>query len=1053
MDFDEKDSKELPCWTNRLAPDEPSDNKNPTTLLTMAESSIKKTYINDLVLYNVNPIRRDLREINIINTVRMFKLSGIVLNTNENVLDKLNNIYGAVHNLNLSLVLFIKSDGKNIEFYLGVKTGNEEIENEIGDAFEKLFLGNFPGTQLTAVDMKSFAKELDESLPDNGNNTVTALTSIPALKNENMQNKQFTQGIEKFIDAMQEKKYGILIISDPVSNKQLQITKQGYEELYTELSPLAEVERNTGKSDAISATFSYLKGESNTIGKSVTKTKSFSRGKSKIHSTSESSSKGVNIGAFVPLGPIVVGAGLSSQKSTQEGDAEGKNSSWQKSRQNSNQDSHTTTDQYGVQQGKISTGSEAVSLKFANKSIQVLLKLIDDHLQRIKECENYGMWSSAAYFFSMNKETAVIAASAYKAIVDGENTSLESAGINTWFKEEKLKTINFYLRHLEHPRFNNSDLLLYPNVHLDETPATLVNTKELAIQCGIPYKSVSGVSVREMAEFGRNIYVSSTKPSEKLSVGNIYHMGQAEKNSSVELAIEKLREHTFITGATGSGKSNVIYGLISKIWKDYKIPTLVIEPAKGEYKQIFHNKFNVFGTNPKYTELLCINPFKFDEKIHVLEHIDRLIDIFNVCWPMYAAMPAVLKEAIELAYVSAGWDLNTSENNINRNLYPNFNDLLIALRRVISHSDYSQEVKDNYTGSLITRVKSLTNGLNGRIFSSNEIGDKILFESNAIIDLSRVGSSETKAMIMGILILRLQEHRMAQGGIDLPLKHLTVLEEAHHILKKTSTEQNSEFANLLGKSVEMMGNAIAEMRTYGEGFIIADQAPGLMDMSVIRNTNTKIILRLPDVTDRELVGRAAGLNDDQIVELSRIPTGVAAVYQNKWVEPVLCKVEEFKIKPSEYIAPVKDESRPCGNLVRDEILQLVLSVISKEEAKNNKEYLKKQLLDSDLSSEVKIILIELLENKLPTTLADVSGKIAKCFANQNDVFYESKKAKNMEEWNNMLKKGLNFVMRDMSLTCQNNILECIIREKAVENKLDIKKYYLWKKLMGREVSV
>ena len=54
------------------------------------------------------------------------------------------------------------------------------------------------------------------------------------------------------------------------------------------------------------------------------------------------------------------------------------------------------------------------------------------------------------------------------------------------------------------------------------------------------------------------------------------------------------------------------------------------------------------------------------------------------------------------------------------------------------------------------------------------------------------------------------------------------------------------------------------MRTYGEGFIIADQAPGLLDMAVIRNTNTKIIMRLPDESDRQLVGKAAGLNDDQI---------------------------------------------------------------------------------------------------------------------------------------------------------------------------------------------
>ena len=45
---------------------------------------------------------------------------------------------------------------------------------------------------------------------------------------------------------------------------------------------------------------------------------------------------------------------------------------------------------------------------------------------------------------------------------------------------------------------------------------------------------------------------------------------------------------------------------------------------------------------------------------------------------------------------------------------------------------------------------------------------------------------------------------------------------------------------------------------------------------------------------RELVGKAAGLNDEQIGELSRLKTGVAAVSQNNWVQPVLCNVEYFQ---------------------------------------------------------------------------------------------------------------------------------------------------------------
>ena len=135
---------------------------------------------------------------------------------------------------------------------------------------------------------------------------------------------------------------------------------------------------------------------------------------------------------------------------------------------------------------------------------------------------------------------------------------------------------------------------------------------------------------------------------------------------------------------------------------------------------------------------------------------------------------------------------------------------------------------------------------------------------------------------------------MTSGRMNAELNHITVLEEAHNLLKRTSTEQPVEGGNLLGKSVEMIANAIAEMRTYGEGFIIADQAPGLLDMSTIRNTNTKIIMRLPDQADRELVGKAANLNENQIAELAKLPCGVGAVYQNEWVQPVLCKVKKFK---------------------------------------------------------------------------------------------------------------------------------------------------------------
>ena len=152
---------------------------------------------------------------------------------------------------------------------------------------------------------------------------------------------------------------------------------------------------------------------------------------------------------------------------------------------------------------------------------------------------------------------------------------------------------------------------------------------------------------------------------------------------------------------------------------------------------------------------------------------------------------------------------------------------------------------------------------------------------------------------MGILVIKLQEYRMCRPeDIDNEdLKHITVLEEAHNLLRNSFSSSSPEMGGgVAAKSVEMLANAIAEMRTYGEGFIIVDQAPGLLDMSVIRNTNTKIIMRLPDQSDRELVGKAANLNDNQIEEIAKLQRGIAAIYQNEWIQPILCHVFEHKKK-------------------------------------------------------------------------------------------------------------------------------------------------------------
>ncbi|MBO5609070.1 MAG: DUF87 domain-containing protein [Eubacterium sp.] len=547
--------------------------------------------------------------------------------------------------------------------------------------------------------------------------------------------------------------------------------------------------------------------------------------------------------------------------------------------------------------------NEGIVQHFTNYNIKHLLENLEMQMKRYEQSVALGMWDFAAYFLSEDQNVANNVAYTYMALTQGEKSYMTQGAVNLWRgdmgeKSKDAKEIFSYIRELRHPVFALDPELtkeipicnVYPAI---VTPTVSLSGKELAYSLNFPQKSISGLPVINCTEFGREVisYDSANTKNEIINIGNVFHMNKEEK-TYVDISLNSLASHTFITGSTGSGKSNTVYKIIEGVLEKNK-KFLVIEPAKGEYKNVFGNDsdVSVYGTNPYLSKLLRINPFSFPDKTHIYEHMDRLVEIFNVCWPMYAAMPAVLKDAIEKSYVDCGWNLIESENKYGKKYYPTFSDVARNIKIIIDSSEYDTENKGAYKGSLLTRLQSLANGINGLIFSSDEIPSEDLFEQNVIVDLSRVGSSETKSLIMGMLILKLQEYRMSSAKqINEPLKHITILEEAHNILKKTSTEQPVEGGNLIGKSVEMISNAIAEMRTYGEGFVIVDQAPGLLDMSAIRNTNTKIIMRLPDQSDRELVGKAANLNEEQIKELAKLPCGVSAVYQNEWINPVLCKV-------------------------------------------------------------------------------------------------------------------------------------------------------------------
>ena len=975
-----------------------------------SRSILTKSYLSELENAEIIPVERDLTDDDFSDLfnehIRFYEMTNIVYNKHENIRDKLSSVFNAVGSTGASVLLMIHGKADCTSIKIGMKCSNSNKTALTTNLLQHTFEGNFPGTKIVNLKRNNLKENVIDVIKEG--TSVATVTDIPGIRNEeNQNNENFIQGIEKFIDTMRGKEYITLLIADHISQKDLNTSRHALEKIYSDIFPFMETEYSVTKSEADTFTHSLANGVADTISRSTTDSVSHTVGKSTTITDSVSHTSGVSIGP------------VSTSSTTTHSESSTESVSDTTSHSTMHGTAHNVSEVVSDSTAKQNSLANTMQVKTENHRLKKILEQIDRTLARYDECSDLGMWNCAVYCISKFPYISQMAASVFQSIIRGRNSSLEEGGITLWNIDQSKEIINS-LCLLEHPQIIIDNRIL--------TPGTLVSSKELAILAGFPMHSVPGIPVLECAEFGRTVSSYDEKYSDEIELGRIYNMHTPE-DLKVNLSLSSLASHTFITGSTGSGKSNTVYEILSNL-KLKKIRFLVIEPAKGEYKNEFGKYADIiYGTNPNLTPLLRINPFSFNGNTHILEHLDRLIEIFNVCWPMYAAMPAVLKEAVEKSYIDCGWNLTESVNEYGNDMYPTFADVTRNIRTIIDSSEYDSENKGAYKGSLITRLKSLTNGINGQIFTTNEISNETLFDKNVIIDLSRVGSTETKSLIMGLLILKLQEYRMNQGSSE--LKHVTVLEEAHNLLKRTSTEQSSENANLLGKSVEMLTNSIAEMRAFGEGFIIADQAPALLDMAVIRNTNTKIILRLPDQDDRELVGKAANLNDDQITELAKLPCGVAAVYQNEWVEPVLCKVDEFQKQdtPYSYEKSAKDIAKPYLDF-KLEIADLLCNGKSIEDEMKIKE-LKDRLNVLNINSSTKVQILHSVRSPLEspryTKLASIVTELFPCLKEAFIASFE--RTSDTEKWtidvDNAIRTQLDSKMEEETL---RSIRQCIITD-------------------------
>ena len=528
--------------------------------------------------------------------------------------------------------------------------------------------------------------------------------------------------------------------------------------------------------------------------------------------------------------------------------------------------------------------------------------------QAIKTGTARGMWRVNGYFAADNQTNAKRLGSIIKASFSGEES-----------KPEAFRLIDYNsIKDVISNTYMMADLISVPDLHplgqwyasgIDKPISlfvyrfqTVLNSDQLAVLCQLPTKEFPGfyidqyvefdVSDRQKESFEKPIPIGEICIANRQAAGKLTGKPSGyparEKN---EYLLEKqdLTRHALIIGITGGGKTNTSKSLLYTLWASSdaaeRIPFLVIESAKREYWELRNLKgfedilvFTLGSEAEKSSVKFRINPFETIPQISLQTHIDYLLSTFKAAFELYPPMPYILEKAVYEVYSDRGWDIVENKNRYGLTEYPTLGDLYNKIDVLVDRMGYHAEIQSNVKAALQARVYSLMIGGKGAMLNTpKSVPIKELLSRPVVMELEDLGDDETKSFVIGILLVQLYEYRKSlMTGGSKGLSHVLLVEEAHRLLK--NVPEGGEGGNTRAKSVEFFCNLLAEIRTFGQGIIIADQVPTKLAPDTLKNTNLKIVHRTVASEDREAIGRAMNMTQEQIDYLSSLPRGFAAIY-------------------------------------------------------------------------------------------------------------------------------------------------------------------------------
>jgi len=373
-----------------------------------------------------------------------------------------------------------------------------------------------------------------------------------------------------------------------------------------------------------------------------------------------------------------------------------------------------------------------------------------------------------------------------------------------------------------------------------------------------------------------------------------YHLRQRKMtNQMYSIHKDDFTTHTLIVGNTGSGKTNTALHLVNEHCQR-GVPFLVLSPAKTEWRQLGNHcsDLRIFTAGDESTARFRFNFFEVPPGVPIHTHIDNITTCFIASWPSEGILTEHIAKVFRRVYSNTGWDVLANIRG-----HPILlTDLYDAMEQVAGELDYGSRLSQDFVGALKARFESLLDDEILSVMFNTERGLTIpeLLNHSTILEIR--GFSEAKtAFITSLILVGVSEYLDAQQTPDKQeLKHLIILEEAHHVLKSVDTRGLLEGHSSQQQAINTIIRLLREARGQGLGLILIDQMPGDLADAAVKLPGITIIHYLKEPRERVIVGGQANLSDEQLFYIGALECGEAIVHQGFHQHAANIRVTHFQ---------------------------------------------------------------------------------------------------------------------------------------------------------------